>query len=1058
MFFFSNSYAQDEGDYFINNYSSTTYKGAIQNFDVIQDDFGLLYFANNSFILEYNGKSWLRIHLTDGSKTPTSFAKGKDGVIYVGGENEFGFLEKDAKGKTIYKSLTHLLKQEEKDFTKVWYTLVINDDIYFCSNERLIRYNKGKIKTWKPKNSFHKAHIINNTLFVREVDKGLLFLNGDNLEMVQKTEIFANADCKIAFFLPYKNNNEFLIFTRSKGIFHFDFNSNDIKRSILTKHNCTSSLDTLLRYEPYDGLISKDNNVIVGTIDNGLFVFDKNYKLLNMLSTKTGLINNECRKLFIDQQNNLWVAFNNGLSKIEVNSPLKKWDKYNQIEGLVSSFIKYNNHKYIATSKGLMIYDDVTHSFKYVTNIPERCLALEVINNCLYIATENGLYWFDGKTYKLIYDKSTVNTIKYSLSHPKLIFCGTDNGIAIIGTVSQKYLYDINSPLNSPVLYTAFLDKTKLLASTRSEGIFCVDLLTNKTSVLPNKKLYKSTTDNFLFDYNNNVYIGTDSGLYSINKRLNFVSEKHINKFLRGKYSVINAAFSNTDVFLSLAHLKGNDIGKEENIAFSLKNKNDPAQVYFTLSKTGDVASRHIYFDSTKVFISNDEGVFILDRKITPVKSQLRAYISLIIHNNDTILFNLKKNNDSLDFEFGSNKFAFEFGSNDFSDESKLIFQYYLEGYENDFNKWGEKNKAYYENIKLNEGNYAFHLKAKNIFGNESEELIFRFKILAPWYRTLPAYVFYFIITLCLIFLIIKLNAKRLVAQNKRLEKIIIERTQTITIQKTEIEHKNKEITDSINYAQKIQLALMASLKLLDKNLIVDAPGNNIQPKDYFLLYNPKDIVSGDFYWATELKINGEKQFLIVISDCTGHGVPGAFMSLLCIGFLNEITKEKEISDPGQIFDELRLRIVSTLNPEGSETERKDGMDAILLNINSTNNIMHYAAANNSFYVLRDNTLIVLQADKMPVGKYSDGNEKPFITNTFELQEGDVVYTFTDGYADQFGGPKGKKFKYKQLEDILIAIHKMSAAEQKKILLQKFKEWQGNEEQVDDVLIFAIKF
>ena len=1058
LFLLNFSFAQDEGNYFINNYSSTVYKGAIQNFDIIQDDFGLLYFANNSFILEYNGKSWLRIHLTDGSKTPTSFARGNNGVIYVGGENEIGFLERDVKGKTIYRSLNHLLKQEEKDFTKVWYTLINNEDVFFCSNERIIRYSKGKIKSWKPKNSFHKAHIINNILFVREVDRGLMFLKNDEFEMIEKTEVFADADSKIAFLLPYKNNNEFLIFTRSHGIFHFDINPRDIKKSLLTKYKGNAYLDTLLKYEPYDGLIAKNNNIIIGTIDNGIFVFDKNYHLLKTISTKNGLINNECRRLFIDNQNNLWIAFNNGISKVEINSPLRKWDKYNQIEGLVTSFVKYKNNKYIATSKGLMIYDEHKSVFNYIKFIPERCLALEVIKDRLYIATERGLYTFDGKTYNLLYEENTVNTIKYTEAHPKLIFCGTDNGIAVIGALSQKYLYEIKSPLNSPVLYMAFLDETRLLASTRSEGIFCADLLTNKPFILPNKKFYKATTDNFLFDYNNNVYIGTDSGLYSINKRLNFVSEKYINKLLRGKYSVINAAFSGTDLFLSLSHLKGNDIGKEENVAFSIKKNSTPAQIYFNLSKTGDMASRHMYFDSNKVFISNDEGVFILDKENSFLNSQLKSYLSLIIHNTDTLLYNLQKNNDSLSFQYGSNKFAFEFGSNDFSDESKLMFQYYLEGYESDFNKWTEKNKAYYENIKLKEGDYAFHLKAKNIFGHESDELVFNFKILAPWYRTLPAYILYFIVTLCLIFFIVKLNAKRLVAQNKRLEKIIVDRTQTITIQKTEIEHKNKEITDSINYAQKIQLALMASLKLLDKNLILKSADNCVLPKDYFLLYNPKDIVSGDFYWATELKINDQKQFVIVISDCTGHGVPGAFMSLLCIGFLNEITKEKEISDPGQIFNELRSRIVSTLNPEGSETERKDGMDAILLNINYSNNIMSYAAANNSFYVLRDNNLLVLKADKMPVGKYSEGSEKSFTTSTFELREGDVVYTFTDGYADQFGGPKGKKFKYKQLEDILIEIHKLSASDQKKILIQKFKDWQGNEEQVDDVLIFAIKF
>ena len=189
-------------------------------------------------------------------------------------------------------------------------------------------------------------------------------------------------------------------------------------------------------------------------------------------------------------------------------------------------------------------------------------------------------------------------------------------------------------------------------------------------------------------------------------------------------------------------------------------------------------------------------------------------------------------------------------------------------------------------------------------------------------------------------------------------------------------------------------------------------------------------------------------------ADCTGHGVPGAFMSMLNISYLTESILEKGISKPNQILDHIRSSIISSLNPEGSIEESKDGMDCVLCSFDFTNNILEYAAANNSFYIIRNNEIIHCSADKMPVGMYSD--MKPFELKSISLQKNDVVYTFTDGFADQFGGPKGKKFKYKQLEDILLNIHQLPMEEQKEILNQTFENWKGILEQIDDVLLIGI--
>lgn len=255
------------------------------------------------------------------------------------------------------------------------------------------------------------------------------------------------------------------------------------------------------------------------------------------------------------------------------------------------------------------------------------------------------------------------------------------------------------------------------------------------------------------------------------------------------------------------------------------------------------------------------------------------------------------------------------------------------------------------------------------------------------------------------------------------------------------IHEKNREIMDSMHSAKRIQHALLASDTTLKKYL-----------PEYFVLYKPKDIVSGDFYWANMV----DNKFIMITADCTGHGVPGAFMSLLNISYLNEAIIEKKITSPEKILDYVRGQVISSLNPEGSDFESKDGMDAVLCVYDFKGLWLRFACANNPLWVVRKNDLIKFKPDKMPVGMHY-GEEKPFSANTLGLRKGDIVYTFTDGYADQFGGPKGKKFKYKALKELLLSIQDKSMAEQKIILEETFTSWKGSLEQVDDVLVIGIR-
>ncbi len=264
---------------------------------------------------------------------------------------------------------------------------------------------------------------------------------------------------------------------------------------------------------------------------------------------------------------------------------------------------------------------------------------------------------------------------------------------------------------------------------------------------------------------------------------------------------------------------------------------------------------------------------------------------------------------------------------------------------------------------------------------------------------------------------------------------------QIIETQKNDVDEKQKEIVDSINYAKRIQEALLPAKEIKYK----------IFP-DAFVLFQPKDIVSGDFYWFAEK--NNKR--LIAAVDCTGHGVPGAFMSMIGNTFLNEIVNVRGITNPAEILNQLRQQIITSLKQTGSCGENKDGMDISLLCFDDKKNSVEFAGANNPLWLIRAGNCFEYKADKQPVGYYL-GKTVPFKNVNIPLQKGDVLYIFTDGFADQFGGEKGKKFKYKNLKDILIAAQAMPMQEQEEQLLKTFNDWKNNLEQVDDVCVIGIR-
>jgi serine phosphatase RsbU (regulator of sigma subunit) len=313
----------------------------------------------------------------------------------------------------------------------------------------------------------------------------------------------------------------------------------------------------------------------------------------------------------------------------------------------------------------------------------------------------------------------------------------------------------------------------------------------------------------------------------------------------------------------------------------------------------------------------------------------------------------------------------------------------------------------------------------------------------------------YFIIFVAVFILLLAfLSYNRYLIKKKANEELamrnaqIMQQKEEIQAQRDEIEQQRdvvvkqkQEITDSIIYAQRIQKAILPPKELLDEAL-----------PNHFIHYKPRDIVSGDFYWMTQK----DGRVVITAADCTGHGVPGAFMSMLGVSFLNEIANKPEIQHAHEILNQLRDYVMNSLRQTGKDNEAKDGMDISLSIIDYSNMKLEFAGAYNPLYLIRNNEILELKADKMPIGIYYKG-QKSFEVTEMEIQTGDVIYMFSDGYADQFGGDKGRKFMTKNFKELLLQIHLKPMEEQRELLNTTMEKWRGPIHQIDDMLVIGIR-
>lgn len=333
-------------------------------------------------------------------------------------------------------------------------------------------------------------------------------------------------------------------------------------------------------------------------------------------------------------------------------------------------------------------------------------------------------------------------------------------------------------------------------------------------------------------------------------------------------------------------------------------------------------------------------------------------------------------------------------------------------------------------------GHYTLYIRAADSNGNWGEEkVLVHIVVHPPFWRTNWFYALSVILIIGGIFGFIRYRTGAIKKENRILEAKVAERTQ-------ELAQKNADITASIQYARRIQSAMLPELDVIYKSL-----------PESFVLYKPKDIVSGDFYWFAEKK----GRCIIAVADCTGHGVPGALMSMIGHNLLNEIVLEKDIIDPDIILNRLNTGVRMALKQNLHEQDTADGMDIAICSIDRAKREVHFAGALRPLIVVRKGIMTKVESDRFPIGGSQDTRERKFTNHTMVLDPGDTLYMFSDGYADQFGGERGKKFMMKRLLEVLVKNSHKPMPEQSTVLEYHFEEWKEGHQQVDDVLVVGIR-
>ncbi|MFC2086502.1 two-component regulator propeller domain-containing protein, partial [Bacteroidota bacterium] len=859
-------------------------------------------------------------------------------------------------------------------------------------------------------------------------------------------------------------------------------NKMDVKTGVFTNWQPGSDPNSISSIYINSLIFDHQNNLWLGTW-NGLNKYNpKEDKFIKWLSddlNSASISNNNINVIYEDNTSIIWIGtYGSGIDKFYNEAP--KFKHYKNIPREInclnnntvwSLFEDHEEILWIGTDKGLNKFDRKNNQFNhfiYDENNPNSISENYVY--CIYEDSENNLWvgtWsgglnkFNRETEKFTRFKPEknnpnsissiiINTIKED--HEGNIWFGMANGIIKYSMASHKFEQLDNIPgsdnLKTIGVLSIFFDqKNNLWIGSDGHGLFKIEFSSNTISHFINDpKNLASLSSNVIFsiheDLRNNIWIGTEAGLNILDQKtqvFTLISEKD--------------GLPNDVVYGILAN-KENEIWLSTNNGLSqiVFNVETVKEIHITNYDVSDNLQSNefnlgAYFQNQKgeMFFGGINGFNIFSPdSIKKVKTLPEIVITDFKISNRTVnvehksktSFALEKTIDEtkkITISHNQKILSFEFAALHYINPMKNKYAYKLDGFENDW-KYIDANRRFVTYTNLDPGNYRLMVKATNNDGLWQEPAILEITITPPFWMTIWFYTIIAFLIFIMIRIYIKLRERNLKIKNISLEETVNQRTREISKQK-------KEITDSIVYSKHIQNAILPDKKTISQ----------IIPNS-FIFYLPREIIGGDFYWLIQ---KGSKIF-IAVADCTGHGVPGALMSMLGITFLGEIVLTHKRTDPAKILNLLREKIISSLHQTQDEESSRDGMDISICVIDTKKSKLLYAGANQPITICNNGNLKEYMPDKMPIRQHHM-KDKSFATREIELLENDIIYMYSDGYADQFGGEDGRKLLKSNFRKILANASKIRIEEQLQYIAKTFDDWKKDQDQIDDVLVLGFK-
>ena len=853
---------KEEGIPLLKNYTPKEYNASNQNWAVLQDARGVMYFGNNDGVLEYDGKSWRYIKIPN-SSTVRSLAIDGNGFIYVGAQNEFGFLAPDALGQLQYNSLSNQLDSVDNQFLDVWKTYSVDDDVYFSAEAKLFKYSNQVLKkVWTLEKGSFFSFLVNDKLYLGNYLKGLMQLIDDSIKLVAGGEIFRGKN--IFSMLPV-NNDSIIIGTHKSGLYFYLPNESTSTGKIIRPLAIIN--DFLSVNQLYSGTCLSGNKYAFGFLKNGVSIIDINGKSITQINKQSGLLDETITSVYFDEIRNeqgpLWLSSIQGISKVELASPFRLWGEELGLKGFVYDIERFKGVLYVATSVGIFFLDNMVKGnpqFVIVENIDSQCWDLlnfdvpgnrssgdnNEISNKLLVGCSYGVYEIENNKALLLKKSHYTYKLYASSKNPNKIFAGLGNGLIVFnyrdGEIGYEGKYDDISYDVRSIVEDGDGD---LWLGTRHNGVIKIN---NASQLSPfvntenGKNVYENVGEVY-FNKSHGLPSLKDINIYNLNGSLLFATQKGFYKFEKesGRF-VPDFTFGDQFADGSMGVFKFDQDGKggfwinafnekkewieKIEITNASLPSNSPNKFIRTSSpfKRLPEMSVQVIFNEPNgtTWIGGSDGLYSFDNNYEKDYDQgFNALIRKVaIGDNDSAIFlganyNISNQGEihpyriSLsqpdvlipELKYRDNNIKFNYAAPFFDDESALEYSYYLDGFDKQWSKWSKKTEKEYTNLP--KGEYIFRVKAKNIYETVSSEASFKFIIYPPWYGALWAYTTYLLLAILVIVAIVRLNTKRLKREKNHLEGVIQKRTAEIRNQKDEIEEqRNKAIEQNEQIAK----------------------------------------------------------------------------------------------------------------------------------------------------------------------------------------------------------------------------------------------------------------